>query len=273
MLLEENLQGNSYRLLNQSANAFELLIPAEVGIHKSYAYQKGTFEKNRGGNWSFQSQPLFQSIDAVVEMTKLSGSDLIASTAASDGWQYAYFGVMRTDSLLNPIWKQTIYDKKNPYDPRVPPFYVINDTANELITHYAVANDTIAVSYLSAFDLESGEVKWQKVFMIPADFTEYFRMDYDEDFIYIVGESHMTIRQFFWQPTFHAGMVCKIDRRNGDLISFKHFGNADFNAHTRISDLIVTDSTLQLFGTEDTGEFLFSEEEYHFMWEIVKEDI
>lgn len=272
-ILQEDLYGRTYRIIQESSNSFELMFPSKVGIYDRYEYQKGSFTKVENGQWKLQITPFFTTTESIVDVTETTDSDFIVSTFISDGWQFASFGIMRTDSSMSPVWKHTIYDKKDPYDPRVPLFYVINESENDVITHYSLANDTITISFLKALDVKSGAVKWEREFYIPADFTEYFRMDYDENYLYIVGESHMSIRKFFWQPTFHAAMVCKIDRRNGELIGVKHFGNTDFEGHSRISDLILTDSTLQLFGTEHHGDFFFSEDDHHFLWELSKEDI
>ncbi|MEP0986090.1 hypothetical protein [Ekhidna sp.] len=272
-LLDDDRVGRSYKLLSSDENSFELFIPNKVGIQEVYDYKKGLFSKKPNSNWDFETIELFKSKKAISDMTQLEDGSFVGSTSETDGWQFASFGLLRMDSSYNTTWSTSIYDKKNPYDPRVPSFQVVNEKKNEVITHYSIANDTIVFSYIQAFDLTSGKKKWENEFAIPADFTEYFQMKYDDQFLYIVGESHMNIRKYFWQPTFHAGMICKVSLEQGALISFKHFGTNSFGAHTRISDLIIDDSSIRLFGVEHFREGLFHNMEYPFSWEILKEDI
>lgn len=271
--MDNDLAGRAYNLRNSTEDSFELFLPTLTGIHKSYIYQTGVFNLNKDGTWNVSLLPLFESTRAIYAITPLSGTEVIATSAITDGWQYASFEIARFDSLMNPQWSHTIYDKTNPYDPRVPAFHIVNTDQDEVIVHYSLANDTTVISYLKALNLADGSVKWQKEFFIPADFTEYFNMDYDDDHLYIVGESHLEIQKFFWQPYYHVGMICKIDRRTGELVSYRHFGNTQFGGHTRISDLKLTDTTIQLFGTLKGGDNLLGENPQAFMWEIAKKDI
>lgn len=273
VLLDGDRVGRSYKLLRSDENSFDLLVPNKIGIQETYHYQKARFSKKSDGHWEFDTVPLFESKEAISDITQLADGSFIGSSSESDGWQYASFGIVRMDRNYHTMWSKTIYDKTNPYDPRVPSFQVVNEQKNEVITHYSIANDTVVFSHIQAFDLTSGERKWENEFAIPTDFTEYFHMQYDDQFLYIVGESHMSIRKYFWQPTFHAAMICKVSLEQGALVSFKHFGNNSFGGHTRFSDLIVKDSTVLLFGVEQFGESLFSNAEYPFSWEILKEDI
>jgi hypothetical protein len=271
--LEGDFFGSAYNLLGVTDDSFELFVPAEIGIRQNYVYQKGIFTKDNEGKWHGRVVPFFESFESVYSLTSLSETARIATTSQYNGWQFASFGITRFDSLMQPQWSHLIYDKTNPYDPRVPAFHVVNAEENEVIIHHSIANDTIVMSYLRSLDLTTGALKWQKEFFIPADFTEYFKMDYDDNYLYIVGESHVNIRKYFWQPYFHIGMVCKINRRTGELVGYRHFGNTQFEGHTRISDLKLTDTTIQLFGTLKGGDNLLGENPQAFMWEIAKKDI
>lgn len=277
-LFDSNLDDNvlllDIQLIESQKDRFDLMIPFHGDDQNSYEYKKMLFSKSNN-QWSQSTENHLNLNLPLSRITALDNNIKIGAVVAKPDIHYAHFGIARYDSVWNLMWHTNIYDKSNPYDPIVPLQYIISEKNNEILTQNSLSNDTAVFCIIKSLNLENGTIKWTKKINIPADFTEFHTLDYDNDFIYLAGESHKEITKWPWKPNFHAGFVAKLDRFTGELISYKHFGNNSMDGHTRFSTFVQTDSSLQLIGVEQENNiFSFeSADRKHFIWEIRKEDI
>ena len=263
------------QLIESYEDHFDLLIPFQNNDqNNSYEYKKMQFTKS-DNQWSHSTENYLNLSLPLSSMTTIDNHIKIGAVVSKPDIHYGYFGIVRYDSAWNLMWYTNIYDKSNPYDPIVPLQHVISEKNNEILTQHSLSNDTAVFCIIKSLNLETGAIKWTKKINIPADFTEFHTLDYNNDFIYMAGESHKEITKWPWKPNFHAGFVTKLDRSTGALISYKHFGNKSMDGHTRFSTFVQTDSSLQLIGVEEANNiFSFeSADRKHFIWEIRKEDI
>lgn len=262
------------QLIESRKGLFDLLIPSQKNGQNSYEYKKMHFSKNNN-QWGYIKENYLNLSLPLSSITTIDNHIKVGAVVAKPDIHYAYFGIARYDSAWNLMWNTNIYDKSSPYDPIVPLQYVISEKNNEILTQHSLSNDTAVFCIIKSLSLDDGAIKWIKRINIPADFTEFHTLDYDNDFIYLAGESHKEITKWPWKPNFHAGFVAKLDRYSGELISYKHFGNNSMDGHTRFSTFTQTDSSLQLIGVEEMNSIVDfeSSERKHFIWEIRKEDI
>jgi len=272
--LSTDLNNKNYQLLSTYKDGFDLLVPEEpIGNGSEYIFKVAKIRKQEG-QWHNTIHQLHSTSEPYRDIIPLDSSNYLASIMVEGGWHWAEFGIAKLDSNWNSVWTQNVYDKTSPFDPPRPLKYIVNRENNEVITHYAISNDTTNCSVLSAFDLSNGNRLWEKEIYIPTDITVQFDLTYDNDYIYLVGESHQDVRQWFWRPIFHASYVARIDRETGQLMGYKHFGFQQFDGHSFINTVFATDSTLLLFGYESKPDrLLLDEEDINFFWEIRKEDI
>lgn len=275
IIIQGSFVKNGYQIINEERNQLDLLLSALEAENDTFTYVRVRCVKNGDGEWEASTSLFLSSRHSLLNIQRVGANEYIGAKVELGDRHYRTFGIVVLDSLLNEKWHHITYDKINSYNPVVPPHYAINEQAGEVITLYSLPNDSMNTSFLHCFDLSDGSLKWEETFTIPSDFSEYFRMSFDDRHLYIVGESHSEIKRYFWQVPFHIGLVCKVDRKSGQLVSYKHFGSMGMNAHTRISDLILSDSSLRLFSSQIIRSPIpFVDETYeHYYWDILKADI
>jgi len=270
---DEPMESSLFQFIRSYTNGFEILIPTKTGeLKEAYAYDKMVFQRTEG-KWNLSIQKYITTPFPLGEITKLPDSGYVSTTLMKSEWHWYNFGVARFDKDWNTQWHKIIYDKKDPYDPRRRPLYAVDTLQNEILIQYAIANDTNVTNHLESIDLRNGSAQWQSAHTLPADYTEYWEMAVDKESIYLVGESHFEIRPFFWQPSFHAGMVSAYNRADGSLKGQRTFGFENADAHSRISYIEMDGGSLRLMGTESYSKFLFHESRVNFSWTLNKMDL
>lgn len=191
-------------------------------------------------------------------------------TISKRGKQHvASYSLQLINSLGTNSWNNDLYLKTSPFDPIDELSVILDSTNNKIYAHYTLANDSTYQAHIYSIDLYSGEVDWNKTFTIPAHVVEYEGMTMDNKYIYLFGEAHKFYSEWFWQPTYHVGLLVKIDKVSGDKVNHIFLGPTDnWGAHSDIHQVYPNGESLYLlmfdryresyFG-EDTDELLLKE--------------
>ena len=157
-------------------------------------------------------------------------------------------------------WKQSLYTKYTPFDPIDPLTCFVDTVSREVFSHYTLANDSTYGIHLSAIDMNSGEIKWQSTFDLPVDVSEFAGITGDKKYLYLYGEGHKFYSNWFWEPTYHIGMIVRIDRETGRYQNHIFFGPDDaWGVHSGVLDLISQDGMLYFVSRDVYRESLFGE--------------
>ncbi|MGB5402579.1 MAG: hypothetical protein WBN13_01255 [Robiginitalea sp.] len=270
---DKPLESSLFQLIRSDSDGFEILIPTKTAeLKERYDYDKIVFHKS-DGTWNLSIQKYITTPFPLGEITKLSDSGYVSTTLMKSEWHWYNFGIAKFDKDWNVQWHKIIYDKKDPYDPRRRPLFAVDESDDEILIQYAIANDTNVTNHLRSIDLFSGSTHWRNAHTLPADYTEYWDMALDKENIYLVGESHYDIRRFFWKPSFHAGMISGYSRSDGSLKGQKRFGIEKADAHSRISYIEIDGGNLRLLGTESDRISLFNVRQINFSWSLNKGDL
>lgn len=171
------------------------------------------------------------------------------------------------------VWNQNLFKKHSPFDP-LDLLYTYADTRNDVsFTHYTLAQDSSYVIHLSAFNNSDGSKIWQNSFSLPVDVSEFGKLKGDDDYLYLFGESHKFYSDWFWQPTYHIGLIVKIDKRSGAYLSHVFIGPDDrWGSHSTVIDLISSGDTLHFVSHDMLREQIASEDVDDLLIKGIKRD-
>ncbi|WP_425390478.1 hypothetical protein [Ekhidna sp.] len=158
-------------------------------------------------------------------------------------------------------WKRDIYTKSGPFDP-LDELTVSYDSLNQTIyTHYTLANDSTYEAYLNAIDIKTGHLNWSNSITIPAHVTEYEGLTFDYDYLYLYGEGHKFYSEWFWQPTYHIGLLVKVDKKTGMKMNHIFLGpNENWDAHSHIYGVTSIKDSLFLLTYDEPKESILGED-------------
>ena len=270
---DEPMESSLFQLIRSDNDGFDILVPTKTAeLEERYDYNKIAFQKS-DDTWKLSIQKFITTPFPLGEIIKLPDSGYVSTTLMKSEWHWYNFGIARFDKDWNTRWHKVIYDKKNPYDPRRRPLYALDNSHDEILIQYAIANDTNVTNHLQSLDLNDGSIRWENAHTLPADYTEYWDMAVDKGSVYLVGESHYDIRRFFWKPSFHVAMVSRYSRADGSLKGLNTFGFEKADAHSRISYIEIDGDEIHLMGTESYIQYLFHEFRNNFSWTLNKGDL
>ncbi len=189
--------------------------------------------------------------------TAMSNNSYLEERIDRPGNHISSQSIRMLDSMKTAVWGHQLYDKSDAFDPIDPLSTHVDPLIPVVYSHYTLANDSNYHSFIQAFDLKTGESLWKNDFFVPVYVSEYQGMASDNQYLYLFGEGHKFYSKWFWQPTYHIGMLVKINKTNGEYLSHLFIGPANsWASHSRIHDLIAKDEKLYFISHD-----VYSEEE------------
>lgn len=241
---ETNSQGKQLSFKRNDKNHFE----AFVSNLQIKVIQDST-------GWDLVSTQKVSDIKTFTSFTYFENNQSLRETIRWGNHHVLSFNLGVADSLDQLIWNHAMYQKDAPFDP-LDLLMTHVDTAVEVVyAHYTLANDSIYNSHLYAIDIKTGDQIWGNTFSIPAHVTEYEGLTADKDFIYLYGEGHKFYSEWFWQPTYHIGLIVKIDKKTGDYINHVFLGPEEhWNAHSHIYSVYTEGDSLHILSFDKYKE-------------------
>lgn len=209
----------------------------------------------RKEKWSMMQGNETLAPEILATFTPLPGNGHLEERIEKPGNHIKNQSIRFVDTLNVPVWEQVLYDKSDAFDPLDPLGTHMDQQLPVVYTHYTLANDSNYHSFIQAFDLGTGKSLWKNNFYVPVHVSEYQGMASDEKYLYLFGEGHKFYAEWFWQPTYHVGMIVKINKQTGEYLNHIFIGPDDsWGAHSRIHDLVADNGKLYFLSHDQYSE-------------------
>jgi hypothetical protein len=151
-------------------------------------------------------------------------------------------------------WSSVIFEKINRYSPDPREFFLrVDTTARTAFAFYRVANDSNATIQLTAVDVVSGKQRYVTSLQPRADDTHLYDVAIDSSAVYLCGSTQYKF------DNVDLGMIAKIEKHTGKVISLKQLGSTSFASWTSFRQMkVLSDQVSVLERRNYKWMFLFS---------------
>lgn len=134
-----------------------------------------------------------------------------------------------------PLWSVVIFEKINRYSPTPRSVKAVADpVTHQLFVSYRIANDSTATLESTAIDLRNGQRRFSVQIRLPADDVQLQGVAVDSAHFYLCGST------LYQRGNYTLGLLAKVDRQSGEVVSLKQLGQASFASYTSFDQLQVT---------------------------------
>jgi hypothetical protein len=160
-------------------------------------------------------------------------------------------------------WSVVIFEKINRYSPDPSEVLMKVDSASRSVfSFYRIANDSNSTIQIASVDIVSGKLNYITSLQPLADDVHLRDVAINLSSVYLVGSTQYKFNNF------DLGMIAKIDKPTGKIISLQQLGSTSFASWTSIQQMKILPKEIQLVVKRDYKWMFLINKSSWSMWTI-----